>query len=293
MAARRPHLPALALALAGVLAGTFPVHVAAQGRPSITWYQVHGWLMYGAFGVLIPLAIFWVRFAKRYTAGWVHLHWILNTLATAAVTASFAIAVYKNLAGDIRLSNTHATLGVAIFSAVALNWLAGVIMRPRPASRLRMPWFIQHWTIGMGALALGWYNIFKGIDYYQRDWHRTIRILENLFAIQIAVMSAAYLLLDRLENKWLAGRYSAVSGSKGALPAAAAEPTATGYRDGYDNYNMPLQDGAGAGSSGYPSSQLGDGGYAGGGGGGGGGWANREAHAANAAHPVNDTVNTV
>lgn len=63
----------------------------------------------------------------------------------------------------------HATLGVAIFAMVALQPILAIV-RPHKGSSLRIVWYFTHWTLGMVAVALGWYNIYTGLQLYSEDW---------------------------------------------------------------------------------------------------------------------------
>jgi len=35
---------------------------------------------------------------------------------------------------------------------------------------LRAAWYVSHWLIGTGAILLGWFNIFLGLDLFFSDY---------------------------------------------------------------------------------------------------------------------------
>eukprot|EP00897_Mesotaenium_endlicherianum_P007415 jgi/Mesen1/6701/ME000343S05872 len=144
--------------------------------PAKKWYLIHGWLMYAAFGVLMPLAIFVSRFGKPYFKFWLHVHRALNILAVVAIVISFSVAVNKDLAGGIQIDNIHVVLGIAIFCAVGLQVLLALI-KPKVGSRPRVFWYAIHFTLGVGSVALGWVNIYSGFGYYKETWNSGITVL--------------------------------------------------------------------------------------------------------------------
>ena len=79
----------------------------------------------------------------------------------ACATAGFAIAVNSFDALDA----LHSQLGIAIFILAGLQPLLALV-RPHKGTRSRVVFYAAHWTIGMSAVALGWYNIFTGIGLY-------------------------------------------------------------------------------------------------------------------------------
>ena len=88
----------------------------------------------------------------------------LQSLAVACATAGFAIAVNSFDAMDA----LHSQVGIAIFILAALQPLLALV-RPHKGTRSRVVFYAAHWTIGMAAVALGWYNIFTGLGLHGEE----------------------------------------------------------------------------------------------------------------------------
>ena len=53
------------------------------------------------------------------------------------------------------------------------------VVRPQKGSALRTVWYLSHWTLGMAAVALGWWNCYTGLQLYTEEWatDTTVRAL--------------------------------------------------------------------------------------------------------------------
>ena len=114
-----------------------------------------------------------LRPAKPYLSPGIALCSSSQVLAILCVTPAFGIAVNKFDA----LDSIHAQMGIAIFIMMALQPVLA-IMRPHKGSALRAVWYVTHWTLGMAAVALGWWNCFTGLQLYTEEWatDTTVRI---------------------------------------------------------------------------------------------------------------------
>eukprot|EP00850_Spirogloea_muscicola_P017465 SM000150S01724 [mRNA] locus=s150:216328:217951:+ [translate_table: standard] len=164
------------------------------GQPaSRTWYQIHGWGMWAAFGVLLPLGIIISGIGQDFLPGWFHLHWMIQTVGVLVAIGAYVIAVVKFKAFD----NNHAYIGTAVFAAAVVNLVAGAIARPKRGSIVRTMWYPVHFFIGTSAVLLGWYNITLGFRIYQEQYGRMHGLWIALLS-QLAGTGMAYLLLSRL-----------------------------------------------------------------------------------------------
>ncbi|KAG0609684.1 hypothetical protein M758_7G005900 [Ceratodon purpureus] len=169
-----------------------------QGNPcSIGWFRAHGWLMWLAFGIFLPLGVFVSRYGQYYFSQWFWAHISLQVTGVVLATISFAIAANKFQVTT--WDNTHVKLGLAIMILVWLQPLLSFV-RPRRGSGIRPVWFFVHWLFGMTAIVLAWFNIFKGLDVYVGNWpdggERKASYV--LWGINVAVLAFLYLFLDRL-----------------------------------------------------------------------------------------------
>lgn len=128
--------------------------------------QAHGFLMWISFGVLMPGGILVARFLQPVGPFWFHLHYILQTLAVLCAVCGFAVAVNGFQA---LTDTTHAQLGIAVFIITGLQPLIALV-RPHKGNAWRVVFYATHWTLGMSAVGLGWYNIYTGIGLYGEDW---------------------------------------------------------------------------------------------------------------------------
>ncbi|KAL3682198.1 hypothetical protein R1sor_000220 [Riccia sorocarpa] len=177
------------------------------------WVKVHGWLMWASMGFLLPLGILLVRMSKpminadeRPTSSrmWTcfYLHVGCQILAIAVATGGVGVLFVKTGVG---LDFTHERLGLAVMCLVWCQPLIGLV-RPNKGVPVRSLWFFIHWLFGNGALFLGVINIYIGIRVYEYLSTSSIRMLNIIFSIQIAVMCFWYLLQDRCSHMMSQGR---------------------------------------------------------------------------------------
>jgi hypothetical protein len=168
---------------------------ALEVREQSLW-KAHGWLAAIAWGVLSPLAIA-SSVLRRFFPGdmWFHVHRCLNTLVVVFTLAAFAIAVaainQETASGadpnhfDKSLAGGHRTIGLVIFVLALLQAIGG-IFRPHvhanksdlldeenakeapvvSKSSSRVFWEYGHKGMGIGILALCWYQVQLGIKTY-------------------------------------------------------------------------------------------------------------------------------
>lgn len=168
--------------------------------------KVHGWLMWTAFGVLMPLGIFASRYAKSITYLWFYIHVTIQILAWVLVSASTVIAFVKftSLQDLVGRAIDHGRLGLAI---VILIWIQPIIglLRPHREKATRPIWFTVHLMIGTTAIVLAWINIFFGLRLYKDYFGVKVQLWYTIFSIQIAVIGAIYLYLPRKETLFDSG----------------------------------------------------------------------------------------
>ncbi|KAI8615913.1 hypothetical protein BC830DRAFT_1168231 [Chytriomyces sp. MP71] len=139
-----------------------------------TLVLVHGALMFVAWAVLTPLAIFIGRYMKtRLERIWFPLHTMLLTLGVGGLTISALVCVEIARGGldstAFSRNGVHGILGaVIIFGAYPFQILLGVISNAlyRP-TRMRIPWwdYLHHWTgrfLGLAAMI----NCYLGINLW-------------------------------------------------------------------------------------------------------------------------------
>ncbi|KAH9546636.1 hypothetical protein CY35_12G109200 [Sphagnum magellanicum] len=147
--------------------------------PAIGCYKAHGWLLWLAFGVFFPAGVL--------------------VVGVAAATVGLAIGLRKF---DALHDSLHAELGLAIGCLIWAQPLVALLLRPKKGQSLRAVWYASHWLIGTGAILLGWFNIFLGLDLFFSDYPEegTGKWLKTAFSVQVAVVSFVYLFPDFSSN---------------------------------------------------------------------------------------------
>jgi hypothetical protein len=209
---------------------------SAQPSASKTLYEIHGWLMWGAFTVIFPLGILIARLGRHFSRRWVVLHILTQVVGALALIAGFLIAVIKFDAINGWNSGTHPILGCFILGLVLLQPINGLI-RPHVGSKLRLPWYLLHFTLGIAAVGLSWYQIWLGVRIYTNffgmpNWMRIA------LGAQMAVTGYLIFLLYRWEHMGYQSRpetivsddRTAPSEGYGNVGPETAEAQATGFR---------------------------------------------------------------
>eukprot|EP00850_Spirogloea_muscicola_P017897 SM000158S02029 [mRNA] locus=s158:143577:144867:- [translate_table: standard] len=223
------------------------------GNPaSRTWYEIHGWGMWLALGVLFPIGILISGIGQDFMPGWFHLHWILQTAGVLIMIAAYVIAVSLFDAWD----SNHSYIGTAVFVAILVNWAAGFVLRPKRGSVLRALWYPVHFFVGTSAVLLGWYNLTLGFRLYQDQYSRNhglwIALLTQdldyhypaVTCAQLGVTGMVYLLLSRLP-RW---RLQTVPPEVGHNTYGSSAMNGNHATNGNGNYmeqgpdTMPMQD---------------------------------------------------
>eukprot|EP01098_Paradermamoeba_levis_P008219 TRINITY_DN3408_c0_g1_i1.p1 TRINITY_DN3408_c0_g1~~TRINITY_DN3408_c0_g1_i1.p1 ORF type:complete len:550 (-),score=155.41 TRINITY_DN3408_c0_g1_i1:90-1739(-) len=129
--------------------------------------HVHGWLMWVAWGILVPIGSLIARAMKKSMGvWWFRIHIVLMVLAAALTIAGFGIIVdYKSS----HFNNVHSRLGLAVFILAMIQPFIGVLADFMfDADRTKTPIFpdMVHWIIGWSTLILAFTNFWLGIDIY-------------------------------------------------------------------------------------------------------------------------------
>ncbi|KAL2611025.1 hypothetical protein R1flu_022717 [Riccia fluitans] len=203
----------LTLLLMSMLLGVQGAAAAFDSDEEKKWVKVHGWLMWASMGFLLPLGILLIRWSKPMlnvderpssSRVWTlfYLHICCQILAISVATGGVGVLFVKT---GVALDYTHQRLGLAIMCLIWCQPLIGLI-RPSKGSMVRSVWFFIHWLFGSGALFLGVINVYVGIRIYEFLSESSIRTLNIIFSIQIAVMCFCYLLQDRCGHMMSQGR---------------------------------------------------------------------------------------
>jgi len=200
--------------------GSFSLSGKVVERDNSLWV-VHGWLAAIAWGVMCPLAILAGLF-RKYIPGegmWFQIHRILQTLVIVLTIASVAVAIAAlNKETPARLSANHFSvdfadghrlIGLVVLIAGIVQVVNGVLrphLPPKPEpndaeegnndtppqaaekSSARKLWDVLHRLLGVGLLALTWYQIQLGIFWYHEffnngDSESTLNIFYGVIGV--------------------------------------------------------------------------------------------------------------
>ncbi|MBA0695503.1 hypothetical protein Goari_002127 [Gossypium aridum] len=166
----------------------------------ISYVAVHGLLLWGSMGFLVPVGILTVRMANKEEAGrrvkvLFYLHAILQILAVLLATVGAVMSI-KNFENSF--SNHHQRLGLALYAAIWMQIFIGFFRPPRGTKR-RNTWYLTHWIIGTVTSMMGIINIYTGLKAYHKKTSRNTGIWTILFTAEIIFIAFFYLFQDKWE----------------------------------------------------------------------------------------------
>jgi uncharacterized membrane protein YjfL (UPF0719 family) len=142
-------------------------------------WKAHGWFATLAWGLCAPLAIGAALLRKWFPDGlWFKIHQCLNYAVLVFTMAAFFLAVgaYNMDGGEDHFNPNpfpHRLVGLIVFLLVVAQTIGGQCRPKTPEkgeekSTLRGSWEIGHRFLGIGLLAMAWYQIQSGIEVYQQ-----------------------------------------------------------------------------------------------------------------------------
>ncbi|CAI5503629.1 unnamed protein product [Closterium sp. Naga37s-1] len=110
--------------------------------------------------------------------------WLMLSAVLLALAGIIMAFVEK---GSQSLQSTHGQLGLAVMVLIVVQPIVGHL-RPLKKHPGRPSWFVLHWVIGVGTVAIAWANTYLGFDLatskfgYDLDWsYIAFSILIGLF----------------------------------------------------------------------------------------------------------------
>ncbi|KAL3939864.1 MAG: hypothetical protein SGBAC_005499 [Bacillariaceae sp.] len=201
------------------VSGSFSLSGKVIERDNSLWV-VHGWLAAIAWGVMCPLAILAGLF-RKFIPGegrWYQIHRILQSLVIVFTIASVAVAIAAlndetpaSLSANhfsVDFADGHRLIGLVILIAGIIQGANGAMrphLPPKPEandaeegstpppqagekSGARKFWEVAHRLLGVGLLALTWYQIDLGIFWYNEifnagDSESTLNIFYGVIGV--------------------------------------------------------------------------------------------------------------
>lgn len=147
-------------------------------------YVAHGAIMFVAWGVLVPIGVFFARYGKRIK-GWFWVHVSANSLAVTFVIAGAAIAFAKFESED---EFVHQQVGITLLAASVVHILSGVVKPSwQTHYKARMAWGVAHRFVGRAILLMSVWNIYTGLQLIQAFVGNT-QTLQVLFWCWVALL---------------------------------------------------------------------------------------------------------
>ncbi|KAI9350288.1 hypothetical protein BDR26DRAFT_852137, partial [Obelidium mucronatum] len=156
-----------------------------KDKDSFDYVSLHAWLMFCAWAVLTPAAIFTARYLKASLSHrWYNMHkWLMVLVALLTIFAYFALIANKKQEQKLHARHgrprtfsrsAHKFVGkTLVFFAIPVQIALGfVINHLFRQSRTHVPWWDRvHWWVGRAIAFLTLLNIFWGLFYFQaRSW---------------------------------------------------------------------------------------------------------------------------
>ncbi|CAI5505393.1 unnamed protein product [Closterium sp. Naga37s-1] len=161
-------------------------------------FQVHGWLMWLAYGLLMPVGLITARHLQTVTPKWFAIHWGIQLLAVMLAIIGFFIAVGK-FGAEAATESLHARMGIAVFTFTLAQPLLGVF-RPHKGNKIRVAWYFAHWLLGILAVGMGWYVLFLGLGLYEHETDQNVQGYEIALGVTTSLLLFAFLLLGRWDH---------------------------------------------------------------------------------------------
>lgn len=150
--------------------------VEQELRPVLT---VHGFMMFLAWGILLPGGILAARYLKRVKGdSWYQIHVYLQYSGLVIVLLGFLFAVAE-LRG-LFIASTHVKLGIAAIFLACIQPI-NATLRPKkpahgePASSRRIMWEYFHVIVGRSAIIVGMAALFTGMEHLGERYEEDVR----------------------------------------------------------------------------------------------------------------------
>ncbi|WJX46783.1 hypothetical protein P8452_33548 [Trifolium repens] len=162
---------------------------------------LHGLLLWGSMGFLMPLGILTIRGSNKAEPGsrksrvlfYFHVAFQMLSVLLATVGAAMSLKKFEN-----SFDNNHQRLGLALYGAILVQAFIG-FFRPRRGKKQRSYWYLVHWILGTIVSFVGIINIYTGLQAYHKRTLKSTMFWTILFTVEVSFIGLIYLLQDKLE----------------------------------------------------------------------------------------------
>ncbi|RHZ51959.1 hypothetical protein Glove_467g17 [Diversispora epigaea] len=146
--------------------------VEVETSSTLTRYDkliiAHAIIMFTAWGIAVPGAIFIARFARNsLPKSWFHLHWSIQVFLTTPLVIVAGILSSLAVKG-FRLDDPHKIIGSILFIGLFIQLTIGAIHHKLfDPNRQYVPWWTRlHWWFGRILVVLSIFQIPLGLSLY-------------------------------------------------------------------------------------------------------------------------------
>ncbi|KAL8507911.1 hypothetical protein ACS0TY_018456 [Phlomoides rotata] len=165
-----------------------------KGNPKLSYeIELHGFLLWGSVGILMPISILIKRMTNRDQASpgrkqriIFYLHAITQVLAVLVAAAGGVMSIKYF---DNSFNNEHQKIGLVFYGLVWLQILVSFFKPHRGSKGRRM---------GISTSLIGVINIYTGIQSYHERTSKDVRIWTIIFMVEMSFILLVYL----LQEKW-------------------------------------------------------------------------------------------
>ncbi|KEH31385.1 putative cytochrome b561/ferric reductase transmembrane [Medicago truncatula] len=162
---------------------------------------LHGLLLWGSVGFLMPLGILTIRGSNKAEPGsrrsrilfYFHVAFQMLSVLLATVGAAMSLIKFEN-----SFDNNHQRLGLALYGAILVQAFIG-FFRPHRGKKQRSYWYFVHWILGTIVSLVGIINIFTGLKAYHKRTLKSTMFWTILFTVEVFFIGLIYLFQDKLE----------------------------------------------------------------------------------------------
>ncbi|XP_045826883.1 cytochrome b561 domain-containing protein At4g18260-like isoform X2 [Trifolium pratense] len=162
---------------------------------------LHGLLLWGSMGFLMPLGILTIRGSNKSKPGsrksrvlfYLHVTFQMLSVLLATVGAAMSLKKFEN-----SFDNNHQRLGLALYGAILVQAFIG-FFRPHRGKKQRSYWYLVHWILGTIVSLVGIINIYTGLKAYHKRTLKSTMFWTILFTVEVSFIGLIYLFQDKLE----------------------------------------------------------------------------------------------
>jgi len=177
-----------------------------KGNSELSQYDklviAHASLMFSAWLVIIPGAIFIARFARNFLrTTWFKLHVGIQVfLSVPVILAGSSLSFVA--AGDLKFDDPHKVVGFVLFLGFFIQLAIGAIHHHLyDPNRVHIPWWTQlHWWFGRALVVLAAFQIPLGLKLYGTDMAYFYIYYIYLFVLLIAFSFLSFRLWNRRQD---------------------------------------------------------------------------------------------